>query len=160
MSERKAQLQSRLTRARSGLLSLLDDLAPAQWQTPVYSEGEMSRVIDIVNHLADAESGMLRNLQNIVAGGEGVPADFDRDRYNDSRLRKTRERTPAELRRLLDANRAGVLAFLEGLTDADLERQGRHAMLEIMSVEQQLKIISLHEKDHTRDIRQALRSNV
>jgi len=155
---RKERLIARLLRARRTLLAEIDGLTADQWASAVYSDGAMSRVIDVVNHLADAESGMLRNLQNIVAGGEGVPADFDRDRYNDSRLRKTSARTPADLRSLLEENRKQLLAFVDGLDEADLDRQGRHAALEILPVENHLKIIAIHELSHARDIRLALQA--
>jgi hypothetical protein len=40
--------------------------------------------------------------------------------------------------------------------DAALQRQGRHASLQVFSVAQYLKIMALHERTHAQDIARVL----
>lgn len=156
MSERKEGLVAKLTRARGKLMELVSGLDAAALDRPVYAGGEMQTVADILRHLMDAESGIMLNCRNIIAGGEGVPADFDRDRYNDSRLRKTRDLPVDQVLEKMDANRAQLLEFIAGLDDEALDRKGRHAAGVVMPVENHLRMIGLHEQQHARDIRRAL----
>lgn len=69
----KEKIKQKLDAARAGLLATLEGLDDAGWSATVYAEGDSWSVADLVGHLADAEWGMTRLVQQIQQGGQGLP---------------------------------------------------------------------------------------
>ncbi|MGH2535961.1 MAG: DinB family protein [Candidatus Promineifilaceae bacterium] len=157
-AERKRNIKARLSRSRARLLAAVEGLGQAEWAAVVYSEGETWMASDLLRHLADAERGMIRLVEVIRDGGEGVPADFDLNRWNASAVRRAQERTPVELLAQMEANRGRLLSLIDGLADEDWEKRGRHGSLRIMSVAEILALIALHERRHSLDLQRAVRA--
>lgn len=155
MSERIETLKEKLAAARARLNSILDAVGD-RWETPVYADGQGWTVRQIVIHLADADRGNNRQVMGIAEGREVIPEDFDLERYNRRLIEKKGEQSVEEARASLDQTRAELLAWLETLDEAALDRTGRHASLNIFSVEQILRIMASHERDHANDIARAL----
>ncbi|MFO7539840.1 MAG: DinB family protein [Chloroflexota bacterium] len=157
---RKDQLKQRLTHQRQGLLDVLAGLSDEDWQTAVFPDDEEIdppwTVADLVRHVADAELSMTRLMQLIREGGEGVPADFDLNRWNNSRLAKNRHKSPAEVTADMAQQRAALFQFIDSLTPADLEKAGRHGRGTIMTIDQICVLIAGHDKLHLADIKQAV----
>ena len=145
-----------LARSQDSVLALAAKLSPEQWQRPVYSDGAVWSAADIYRHLLDAQSGMTRLMELILAGGEGVPADFDRERWNARAVEKRRDLTIAELTEQMIATHERLLAFIASLQPADWDKAGRHASLRIMSIAQICQQIADHKKQHTEDIEREL----
>jgi uncharacterized damage-inducible protein DinB len=156
-SERN-EIVNRLAVSRSELLETCRELDRDTWTQPVYAHGEENEwsAMDLLRHLVWAEGGMLRLMKQIRAGEEGVPADFDLDRYNASGVRKLKEETPAELLLRLEQNRKDVLAFMDTLEEGDWEKKGRHGSLRIMTIREILQLIASHEEQHLADLRRVL----
>lgn len=158
--ERKQALKQELAKNRLRLRTLLMRLNEEQWNTIVFEEGEDEhaqwKVIEIVRHLTDSERGIMGNARNILKGTGGVPEDFDRDRWNASRLKKLVDKQPKELLQSMAENRAALLEMIDGLEDGDLDKEGRHADLSMMTVERLLRQIALHEEVHASQIAGAL----
>lgn len=154
--DKKEFTKQKLTAARQQLLAVVGGLDEAQWERMVYSEEGNWRVSDVLRHLAEAEHGMIRLCELIRLGGEGVRPDFDLNRYNARAVEKAKEKSPAELLADMESNRGRLFAFVDTLEDEDWAKEGRHASLNIMSIEQIMKIIGLHERQHAEDIRKAL----
>jgi hypothetical protein len=112
--------------------------------------------MDLLRHLVWAEGGMLRLMRQIRAGEEGVPADFDLNRYNASGINKLKDQMPADLLVRLEQNRGDLLSFVEALEEGDWEKKGRHGSLRIMTIKEILELVASHEEQHLSDMRHAL----
>jgi uncharacterized protein (TIGR03083 family) len=155
--DKKEAIRHKLITARQGLLSLLENLNEEQWETAVFSEeAEGWHVSDVLRHLVATERGMMALIERIRLGEEGVPVDFDLNRYNASMVRLGKEKTPPVLLAEMVEIRQQLLHLLENMDEADWSKKGRHGSLHIMSIAEIFKTIALHDKMHGRDIRQAL----
>ena len=155
-NDKKTRVAEKLSAARSDLFQFARDLHEGDWTRPIYTHGEEWTAQDVLRHLAWAEGGMTRLIQQIRQGHKGVAEDFDLDRYNAGGVEKLKEKTPAELMAMMDENRERTLQLLEELSDKELALEGRHASGNIMSVEAILRLIGLHERQHLRDLQQSL----
>lgn len=155
MSERKEILKTMLTESHETLNHVLDAVGD-RWDTPIYSDGLQWTARQIVVHLADAERGHYNQLTNIAEGREVIPPDFDIERYNKRTTEKHAEKTVAQARAEIAESRKALMAWLDSLDADKLTRTGRHASLNIMSVEEILKIVARHEREHAQDIARAL----
>ena len=156
MNHSRAELYGKLEASRQALLAVVAGLGEADWETAVFAEDASWHVLDLLRHLTDAENSMIALMARIRDGGEGVPEDFDLDRWNAVRLRKSQAKTPPDLVADLRQNRANLLAFMAALTEEDWAKKGRHGSGRIMSIEEICHIIADHERLHTRDIQAAL----
>jgi hypothetical protein len=150
------ETRQKLVDNRKTLKTFLGTLSPEQWDTLVYSEGEQWSVADLLRHLNQGEYGMIRLMEDIRQGGEGASADFDLNRWNSSGVRKSRDKTPAELLEALDSNREYLWQFMESLSAEDLAKEGRHGSGRILTIAAIIEVIAGHDMRHLADIRQAL----
>jgi hypothetical protein len=153
---RKAAIREDLAAARRELLDLYGRLSTSQLETIVYADGGEWRVADLLRHLMSAERDMGRLIDNIREGGEGASADFDLNRWNASRVARSRNKAVPELLAEMAENRIELLEMLATTTDEELDRRGRHGSLRILSVEDIFALIADHERRHLLDIRRAV----
>jgi uncharacterized protein (TIGR03083 family) len=146
----------RLGAARRQLLDVLQALAPAQWQTPVFSEGEPWTVTTVLAHLIDSERGMSIQVHKIRKGQETVSEGFDLNRWNAGVTKRMGEPSPEELLSLLAATRAKTLEVMSTLKDEEWALTGRHPSRGMITIEQYYETIAGHEATHAQDIQKAL----
>jgi len=156
MDNQYLELQNELAGSRQALQDLLAGLSAAEWETAVYTENATWQVIDLLRHLTEAESSMLRLMTLIRDGGAGVPDDFDLDRWNASRIKKTLGKSTDDLLAEMAQNRANLLAFMASLDETDWGKKGRHGSGHVLSIAEICAVIAEHEATHTADIRAAL----
>lgn len=157
MTDRKEAVVDKLNQTRNQFVAVTTALSPEQWDTPIYGEGSEWRVADILRHVADSERGMTALMVQIQAGGEGVPPDFDLDRWNKRAVGKLVDKTPEELLAGMAESREQLLAFIDTIQPEDWDKKGRHASLRIMSIEEVCNLIADHEAGHAQEIGQATR---
>lgn len=153
---KKETILAKLADTRQELLATLGQLSEHQWTTRAYSEGSEWQVIDILRHVADSERGMTALMVQIKAGGSGVPEDFDLARWNQRVVTKLSDKGPQELIDGMAESRAALLAFIDTLDEDDWQKKGRHASLQIMTIEQVCHLIADHERQHLAGIREAI----
>lgn len=154
--ERIEGLKQRLDASRQALNTVLDAVNE-RWEVPVYSDGAAWNVRELLIHLSIAEAGVFTNIQRIINGEPGVPDDFDIDRYNQRSVEKRADTSPEDARTSLAESRQQLLSWLDTLSDpAVLVKSGRHPAGQIFTIEEMIKIIALHERDHAKDIAHAL----
>ena len=152
--DKKEVIKDKLTAVRQETVRVLGGLTEEQWHAPVYTdEGAEWRVIDVVRHVADSERGMTALMAQVQGGGTGVPADFDLHRWNRRVVAKQQDKGPADLLAGMAANRAALFTFMDTLADDDWAKEGRHASLHILSIEQVCHLIADHEQAHIEEIR-------
>jgi hypothetical protein len=154
--EKKETIVRKLDQTRTAFMALAQALTDEQWQSKAYDEGSDWRIIDILRHVADSERGMTALMTQIKEGGEGVPPDFDLDRWNQRAVAKLQEATPQELLSGMNGARASLLSFIDTLGPEDWDKKGRHASLRIMSIEEICHLIADHEQMHLGSIEQSL----
>ena len=153
IEEKKERIKKILAKARQKLLQWARVLDEGDWTEPVYVHDEQWTAQDVLRHLTWAESGMIRLIQQIREGHEGVPPDFDLDRYNASGVQKLMDKTPADLMAMMADNREQLLQILDDLSEEEMALKGRHGSLRIMSIEEVLLMIAYHETRHLADLK-------
>jgi len=157
MSQRKQSIADHLRSAHEATWPVLASLTESDRQQPVYGEGEGEwKVTDLVAHLADAEKGLLGQVQRLLAGKMTVPDDFDLNRWNRSAVRRNRGRSHEELVAEIRTAHLEALRTLEQIDEAALGLRGRHSSGEILTVEGFFRRMADHRREHTRDIERAL----
>lgn len=153
MPETSAFLAERLQTEGEKTAAFFAALSPAQWQTPIYTEGQPWTTRSILAHFVTAEQGFLNLFADICAGGRGASEDFDIDHYNASQQEATAELSPVELLEQFRAVRAQMIALVASFTEEDLEKQGRHPFLGITTLAEMVKMVYRHNQIHLRDLR-------
>ncbi|MEZ4705796.1 MAG: DinB family protein [Caldilineaceae bacterium] len=157
MSAEKRQMwQQKMAESRAALKAILDALEPAQWSTPVFSEGSVWTVKTVVSHLLDSERGMSIQVHKIRKGEETVPEGFDLARWNAGVEKRVGELTPAQFMEALAQTRARTLQGMDSLSDEEWALTGRHPSRGMITVEQYYETMYGHELMHGADIRKAV----
>lgn len=158
MSERKQELLARLQKGLDKSLAVFGTFVPAQWDVVLYPDPYPWTVRDLLAHFLSSEEGLLQIVQQIVAGGSGVPGGFDYNAFNASEQQRLAGIPPDRLLADLTAARQRTIAYVAGLEEADLDKVGAHPALGQVSVEIFLNAIYGHQLMHMRDLMQALGS--
>lgn len=156
MNETPAFLSERLKTEGEKTAAFFAALTAEQWNSEVYTEGETWTVRNVLSHYLTAEKGFVKIFASIREGGPGAAEDFDIDRYNASQQKKTQALTPAELLEQFVAIRAEMTAWVAALTEADLEKPGRHPFLGQTTLGEMIKMVYRHNQIHSRDLRKIL----
>ena len=155
MSKRQDQLRRRLTEEGAKMLATFEALPPDERGRTIYTEGAAWTVKDILAHQANTERSIRVLLNDILAGGAGVPQAFSIDRYNTSEVAKMSGLSWEELIEAFRAARADMAEWVLSLADEQLEWRGRHPFLGDASVEDIVQLLYRHNMLHVRDIRRA-----
>jgi uncharacterized protein (TIGR03083 family) len=148
-----AELRAGLEASGARTAEVLAGLREADLDCPANPEWT---VRDLLVHLATSERGVQGVLEGFLRGESIVPPDFDLDRWNASQVAKLRGLSLAELRERITTTRRGTLAILDRLTEADLERRGRHALGREVSLAETLRIMAAHERVHIEEVNYAV----
>lgn len=157
MSSRKDTIRNRITADHAACMAILNGLTPDQWRRPVPSdEGAQWMAKDVLAHLAVSEGGHLGQITRAVAGEEPVPADFDLTRYNRRAVQKQADITIPDLLKEIETAHAQILAKLDEVAEADLDRTGRHARGDVITAEQFFIRCTEHRRAHAEGLKKAV----
>lgn len=156
MSETPEFLAQRLRTEGEKSILFFSELPAAAWERTIYTDGAEWQAHDILAHFVSSEISLCKLVENIVAGGNGTPADFDLDGYNQRKARELHQTPVEELYGLFRQHRERTAQVVAGLNQSDLERQGRHPFLGVAPLAEIIKIIYRHNQIHAREIRKAL----
>jgi hypothetical protein len=157
VSDRKQAIAEFLRQCHAATWPVLSSLTEAERALPVYGDGDaLWSVGDLVGHLADAEGGLLGQIERLLAGQATVPEDFDLDRWNRSAVRRSKGRShPELLDQILKAHQE-ALATLAATPEAALDQTGRHGSGEMLTVEGFFRRMADHRRDHTAAIQRVV----
>ncbi len=156
MTERKQALVSELEKAAEETTALFAALSPAQLARPVYTESIEWNVRQVLAHLVTIEKSMHWLFRNLLDGGPGAPEDFDIERFNRSQPAKLEHLTRTELIQRFREVRAETIAITAAMTDADLDREGRHPFHGQGRLERFVRWAYEHQRLHEDDVRRAI----
>jgi len=139
-----------LRRTPRVISGLLEDLPPS-WSTATEGPGTWSP-FDVVGHLIHGErADWMPRVEHVLRYGDSVPfPTFDRD----AMFEASKGRSLAALLATFAEVRAESLARLDALslTDADLERCGRHPEFGVVTLRQHLATWVAHDLGHIAQI--------
>lgn len=157
MSSRKDSIRQRVTTDHAACMAILNSLTPEQWAKSVPSdEGAQWTAKDVLAHMAVSEGGQLGQLDRLSAGEDGVKADFDLNRFNRRSVEKQAGRSVAEMLQEIETGHAQVLTKLGAVSEADLDKSGRHARGDVITVEGLFIRITEHRRQHAEEIQRTL----
>jgi hypothetical protein len=156
MNEATAFLVERLRAEGEKTVLFFRSLSAEQWERTVYTEGSIWKVRDVLAHFMTAEKGFLGLFRDILKNGPGVKQDFDIDRFNASQQKKAKDFSKSQLIEQFIGVRAEMVAFVNGLSDSDLQKKGRHPFLEEATLAEMIKMVYRHNQIHYRDIRKLI----
>ena len=157
MTDRKSQLRETIQADHEASLAILRRLTPEQWLLPVPSdEGAEWKARDVLAHLATSEGGQLGQINRLLTGGVTVPDDFDLTRYNRRSVEKKAAQSVPELLATIERDHQEVLKALEAVGEADLDKAGRHARGDTITVERFFRRITSHRRRHAEEVAAAV----
>jgi len=156
MSTRIERLLARLRKGIDKTKAVFGSISPAQWDAVLYEEPYPWTVRDLLAHFLSAEKGLLRLAQDIAAGGPGAPEGFDYDGFNAAEQKRLAGIPPQRLLADLIAARQQTIEWVAGLSEADLDKVGRHPALGEIDLETFINAIYGHQLLHMRDLMAAL----
>jgi len=156
MSNRQELILKRLAEEGRKTADYFRSLEESTYTQRVYTTGPNWRVREILAHFVSAEQIFGFYGRDILNGGAGAPEDFVIDEFNATQVAGLKEAQPADLIRQFEMARAETIALIRGMTDTDLERQGRHPWFGKVPLERMLKLVYRHNMLHERDVRKAL----
>lgn len=131
-------------------------LSSEDWHKKIYSEGATWTVRQVLAHFVMAEEGILDLIEDIRAGGSGVPPDFNLNAYNERRVARLDEVNPAQLIERFQEQRRATIQKVSQLKEGDLNKIGRHPFLGMASIEEIVRLIYRHNQIHQRDVRKVI----
>lgn len=135
------------------------NLQESQLGISVYLDEQEWLIRDVLAHFISAEKSFLLLFENIRNGGQGVPDDFSVDVFNNSEIKKMKKIDPDDLLVLFSKTRQHTVKWLEGLSEEEMEKFGRHPAMGETTLGEMIKMIYLHNQIHMRDIRSAIESH-
>lgn len=152
VSVRLEQLMARLQEARNNLNLVLDRVPAGLWEQQIYSDGAQWTLRELLIHLMISDHGQNNVLMGIAEGKNIIPDDYDLNRYNSGSVSKRKEVSLEFARNALTESRQRLIDWLSEIDDSVLDKEGRHASMQILSIAQILDVMAQHEEGHTRDI--------
>jgi hypothetical protein len=152
MSEAPAFLAGWLETEGNKIAALFKSLTDAQWQSSIHTEGKTWIVRDVLAHLTIAEIRLPEMFADICAGGSGLPAGLNLDALQANQLQSMSDLSPQELLEQYKATHAKIVAFVTGLSAADLEKRGHHPFMGITTLAEMVKGVCIHTQIHLRDL--------
>lgn len=152
MSERLDVHKQKLVESRAKLNDALDRIGD-RGDEQIYSDGAQWTLRQLVIHLMLSDAGHNRMVSHYAEGKEFIPADYDLQRYNKRSVEKKAEMTLAQARDSLAQSRQDLLEWFDKQADDSfLDKKGRHATLQILTIAQIIDVMCGHEDGHTSDM--------
>jgi len=158
-SERIETIIDRLQTSRERLNAVLDRVPESLWEQEIYNDRDKWTLRQLLIHLMVVDQGQANVTRGVAEGKNLIPEDYDLNRYNSTSVGKRQAVTVEEARASLAQSRASLITWLNQIDDSVLDKEGRHAILQTMSVDQMLNVIAGHEEGHTMDIEAMVAQN-
>jgi hypothetical protein len=157
MSPRKDAIQQTIISDHAACMTILNSFTAEQWERPAPSEEDAPwKARDVLAHMAVSELGQLGQITRCLAGEVTVPDDFDLRRFNRRSVQKQADKTPAQMLADIETGHTQVLAALANVAEADLDKTGRHARGDNLTVEQFFIRITEHRRQHAEELQRTL----
>ena len=153
MKDRQGHIIAELKKNLKDTVVFLRSLTPQELGIQVYEDGAKWTVKQVLAHFVTIEGTMQWLFKDILAGGPGSPEDFDVDRFNRSQPKKLDGLSIAELITQFKSVRENTISIVGAMSDADFDREGRHAFHGHGKLERFIRWTYEHVNLHLDDIR-------
>lgn len=153
--EEITKIETKIVTARASLLATVEGIDKGVWEW-CPGEGRWS-VRLILAHVGSAQWSHLEVAQRLVAGEPVEMPGFELDAWNNTQVAARVDWPVEKILADMEAAQQATLAFLKGLDAEKLAITGAHPALGEVSVGKVLRIISLHDGMHRRDVLSLLR---
>jgi hypothetical protein len=144
------KIEAKIKASRAKLLGSVDGLDEAAWEWRP-EHGRWSVRLTMA-HVGSAQWSHLEVAKRLAAGKPLDIPDFDLDTWNNAHVAERIDWSVEQVLADLDAAQQATFAFLRELDAEQLAITGRHPALGEASVSQVLRVISVHDGMHRRDI--------
>jgi hypothetical protein len=127
MKDRQTHIIAELKKNLEDSIGFFRSLSPEELGIQVYEDGAKWSVKQVLAHFVTIEGTMQWLFKDILAGGPGSPEDFDVDRFNRSQPQKLDGLNMDELIAQFKSVREETISIVMAMSDADFDREGRHA---------------------------------
>ena len=127
MNDRRTPIIAELIKNLEDAITFFRSLSPDELSIQVYQDGAQWTVQQVLAHFITIERSMQWLFKNILSGGPGSPEGFDVERFNRTQPKKYDGKTIDELIAEFRSVRNETIAIVDAMTDADFDREGRHA---------------------------------
>ena len=127
MKNRRTHIIAELEKNLEDSIAFFRSLSPDELRIQVYQDGAKWTVQQVLAHFVTIERTMQWLFKDILAGGAGSPEDFDVERFNRTQPKKLDGQSLDELISQFKSVREDTISIVTGMSDADLDREGRHA---------------------------------
>ena len=152
MKNRRTQIIAELEKNLDESIAFFRSLSPDELAIQVYQDGAKWTVQQVLAHFVTIERAMQWLFKDILAGGPGSPEDFDIERFNRSQPKKLDGRSAEELIAQFKAVREDTISIVNAMSDADFDREGRHAFHGQGKLERFIHWVYEHVHIHMDDI--------
>jgi hypothetical protein len=159
MTQSPADLAARLAAEGRAVQEFFQTLDLHAWSSPVYHEGDVWQVRQMLAHFTASERGFQTLIQDVSEGGPGAAEDFDIQAFNHLVVTDTIARDPLVLLAQFAMVRERTVAIVSSLREEQLDMTGRHPYLGIVPLGDMIRAIYHHNNLHLRDVRSALRAS-
>lgn len=155
--DRREEIIATLEKGVERSIAFFKSLTPDQLAEEIYQDGARWTAQQVVAHFIAIERSMQWLFNNMLSGGEGAPADFDVDRYNQSQTRKFDDLPLHGLIERLQRVRRETIDIVSAMSESDLDREGRHAFHGHGKLERFIRWADEHMQIHEEEIKAALK---
>jgi hypothetical protein len=127
MKNRRTHIIAELEKNLEDSIAFFRSLSPDELRIQVYQDGAKWTVQQVLAHFVTIERTMQWLFKDILTGGAGSPEDFDVERFNRTQPKKLDGQSLDELISQFKSVREDTISIVTGMSDADLDREGRHA---------------------------------
>ena len=127
MKDRRTHIMAELEKNLEDSIVFFRSLSPDELRIQVYQDGAKWTIQQVLAYFVTIERTMQWLFKDILAGGPGSPEDFDVDRFNRSQPKKLDGLSMDELIAQFKSIRADTISIVKVMSDADFDREGRHA---------------------------------
>ena len=152
MKDRRTQIIAELEKNLDESIAFFRSLSPDELAIQVYQDGAKWTVQQVLAHFVTIERAMQWLFKDILAGGPGSPEDFDIERFNRSQPKKLDGQNVDELIAQFKAVREDTISIVNAMSDADFDREGRHAFHGHGKLERFIHWVYEHVHIHMDDI--------
>jgi len=156
MKDRRTHIMAELEKNLGDSIAAFRSLSPDELGIQVYQDGAKWTVQQVLAHFVTIERAMQWLFRDILAGGPGSPEDFDIERYNRSQPKKLDGLNIDELIAQFKSVREDTISIVNAMSDADLDREGRHAFHGHGKLERFIRWAYEHVQIHMDDIHKKL----
>jgi len=156
MNDRRTIIIAGLEKNLDDSIALFKSLSSHELSIQVYQDGAQWTVQQVLAHFITIEHSMQWLFKDILAGGPGSPEGFDVERFNRTQPRKLDGKTGDELIAQFKSVRNDTVSIVRSMSDADFDREGRHAFHGHGKLERFITWAYEHVGLHLEDLRKRL----